>query len=784
MPEADVERQNCRFLIDVVAPTRCARPVATMPPAFRRPDPAVRRGKAECAAFAAPGLDTVATHIADEILGSARLEIDGPGVAGQPVTFRIVYTAGSVGVDDRGAVRVSWRAQAGLGAPQSADPTAPGYLAVRTVSEGSVRPQPQFKERGHRRPFVPAVTVHTDDGGLWPNDRLELTFGDTSGGSPGIRAPVTVVKAFEFQVSVDCKGAQEFLDLDGFLTFPVVAGPAVRLVAIAPSDAQVGVPFALRVRFEDAWGNPTEAPGASIEVGLADGGEVLGAADGAGPVIPIESLVLDDSGVARLVATDQTSGLQALSNPIRVAADLPNERRWWGDLHGQSGETVGTNPSADYFHFARYLACADFTCHQGNDFQIRDAFWARMRREVEAIHADGEFVCFHGYEWSGNTEVGGDRNVIFRGVPDASDLVRSGRWLIEDRRPLDPERDAGNLDDLYARLRGRDDVMLLPHVGGRRAELRWIEPDLEPVVEVHSAHGTSEWFLRQALATGARVGFVAGSDDHMGRPGATLANSTEMPVQGGLACIRSSELTREGIWDGLHSRHSHGTTGVRILVDTQIAGVRMGADARANGGVPVAVEVNGTAPIIEIAVYRDGQPVHRWTPAGDPAHVLVAWTGNLRIARGRKQTWDGDLTVSGARIVAATPFAFDHPEEGLTAHDAQRVTWSSETAGDYDGVRLELADAASPVLEFAAEPLATTQSLAGIENGPVFVDAKGLGAHLRVQALPRDGGPLDARLAWTDREPSAGVHAYYVRVLQLDGHMAWTSPTYVETAGG
>ena len=724
----------------------------------------------------------MAGYIANEVLGSARLEIDGPGVAGEPVTFRIVYTAGSAGVDDRGAVRVSWRAQAGLGAPQFEDPAAPGYLAVRTVSEGSVRPVARFNERGHRRPFVPAVTVHTDDGGLWPGDRLELTFGDTSQGSPGIRAPVTVVKAFEFQVSVDCKGAQEFLDLDGFLTFPVAAGPAGRLRAIAPSDVKAGEPFTLRTRFEDVWGNPTEMPRASLQVGLADSEEVLGTAAGQGPVIPVSGLTLEEPGVVRLEVLDQTSGLWATSNPIRVAAELPAERRWWGDLHGQSGETVGTNPSADYFDYARYTACADFTCHQGNDFQITDEFWARLRREVEAIHQDGEFVCFHGYEWSGNTEVGGDRNVIFRGIPEAGDIWRSGRWLIEDRRPLDREQDALNLDELYARFRGRDDVMLLPHVGGRRAELRWIDPTLEPVVEVHSAHGSSEWFLQQALATGARVGFLAGSDDHMGRPGATLANANEMPVHGGLACIRASELTRDGIWDGLHSRHCHGTTGARILIDTQIAGARMGAEAAAAGAVPVDVQVNGTAPIIEIAVYRDGEPVHRWTPAGDPAHVLVAWTGNLRIARGRKQRWDGELRVHGARIHDVSPFAFDHLEEGLIGGDGQRVRWTSETAGDYDGLWLELADVDDPAIEFAAEPLTVTQRLAGIEDGPIFVAAAGLGAHLRLQALPHDGGPLDARLTWIAAAPPAGVHAYHVRVLQLDGHMAWSSPTYVETA--
>ena len=730
-----------------------------------------------------PVLIDMADHISDRILGSARLEIEEPAVAGEPVTFRIVYTAGSAAVDDRGAVRVSWRAQAGLGEPQLEDPAAPGYLAVRTVSEGTVRPVARFNERGHRRPFVPAVTVHTDDGGLWPGDRVELTFGETSGGSPGIRAPVTVVQAFEFQVSVDCKGAQEFLDLDGFLTFPVEAGPAVRLMAIAPSDVETGESFTLRTRFEDLWGNPTEMPGASLKVRVAGSDEALGSGAGGGPVIPVENLTLREPGVVRLDVTDTSSGLRATSNPIRVGAEPPAERRWWGDLHGQSGETVGTNPSADYFHYARYTACADFTCHQGNDFQITDEFWARLRREVEAIHEDGEFVCFHGYEWSGNTEVGGDRNVIFRGIPDADDIWRSGHWLIEDRRPLDSKQDALNLDELYARFRGRDDVMLLPHVGGRRAELRWLDSNLEPVVEVHSAHGTSEWFLQRALATGVKVGFLAGSDDHMGRPGATRANSTEMPVNGGLACIRSPELTRDGIWNGLHTRHCHGSSGARILVETEVAGARMGAEAAADGNVPVNVQVNGTAPIIEIAVYRDGEAVHRWTPEGDPSQVLVAWTGNLRVARGRKQTWDGELRVRGARIHDVSPFAFDHPQEGLTGGDGQRVAWTSETAGDYDGLWLELADAVDPVIEFAAEPLTVAQPLAGIEEGPLFVAAKGLGAHLRLQALPLDGGSLDTQITWDDTSPPAGVHAYHVRVLQLDGHMAWTSPTYVEVAG-
>ena len=695
-------------------------------------------------------------------------------------TFRIIYTAGCVGVDDRGAVRISWRAQAGLSDPQLNNPGGDGYLAVHVVSDGTVRPQATFEPRGHRRPFVPAITVKTDDGGLWPGDRIELTFGDTTAGGAGLRAPVTVVQAHEFQISVDCKGAQEFLDLEGVLDFRVVAGVAQRLVAVAPSDVQVGVPFSIRARFEDEWGNPVEKVEADITVTSLEEGAFLSTGTGSGPVISIDGLVLNEPGVVRLSVQDAATGLTAISNPIRLSKELPELRRWWGDLHGQSGESVGTNPSSAYFHYARHIACVDFTCHQANDFQVTDEFWERLRGEVEEIHADGVFVCFHGYEWSGNTEVGGDRNVIFRGVPASTDLVRSGHWLIEDRCPVG-ERDASNIEELYEQLSGRDDVMLLPHVGGRRSHLQWLRPDLEPVVEVHSAHGTSEWFLQQAVATGKRIGFVAGSDDHMGRPGATLANNSEMPVQGGLACVRAFGLTRNDIWEALQRRDCYGTTGSRILVETEVGGVRMGESALVKGDVLVTAEINGTASIIEIAVYRDAELVHRWCPQGDPSRLLIAWTGNVRIARGRKQTWDGSLAMRGASIMNVLPVAFDHIEEGLIAHDEHSVSWKSKTAGDYDGVLVELEKIGhAPSVKFVSEPLTVEQPISEAVNGPIFVDASGVGAHVRFQALPAVDHAHDAVLSWSDETADPGTHAYHVRVLQIDGHMAWSSPTYVD----
>ena len=39
--------------------------------------------------------------------------------------------------------------------------------------------------------------------------------------------------------------------------------------------------------------------------------------------------------------------------------------------------------------------------HQGNDFQITDAFWTEPNRLTGTFDEPGKFVCLPGYEWSG-----------------------------------------------------------------------------------------------------------------------------------------------------------------------------------------------------------------------------------------------------------------------------------------------------------------------------------------------------------------------------------------------
>ena len=67
---------------------------------------------------------------------------------------------------------------------------------------------------------------------------------------------------------------------------------------------------------------------------------------------------------------------------------------YWGDLHGQSGESIGVTTARQYFDFARNKSFLDATAHQANDFQVNNAFWAYLNELTAEYHADGRFVTF------------------------------------------------------------------------------------------------------------------------------------------------------------------------------------------------------------------------------------------------------------------------------------------------------------------------------------------------------------------------------------------------------
>jgi hypothetical protein len=70
---------------------------------------------------------------------------------------------------------------------------------------------------------------------------------------------------------------------------------------------------------------------------------------------------------------------------------------------------------------------------------------------------------------------------------------------------------------------------------------------METAVEVHSAWGTFEWIVRDAFEKNYRVGIVANSDGHKGRPGACYPGASFFGSYGGLTCFLAERLDREAL---------------------------------------------------------------------------------------------------------------------------------------------------------------------------------------------------------------------------------------------
>ena len=455
-----------------------------------------------------------------------------------------------------------------------------------------------------------------------PGEKLEIHYGDE-------RRPVRVgLRAerrarFPFWVDGDGDGIR------GLVPDPpsvdIVAGPATRLVAHLPATLRPGEPALLRIAALDAFGSSgTEIEGEFV-LELPDSVE--------GPKrIPLDK---DARGVAavRVTPTEEgilelivhgPNGLEARTPPSLVSAEA--ERILWLDLHGHTQLSDGTGTPDDYFAYARDVAALDgaaITDHDHWGVPYLDGApenWNEIRAAVTTYHDPGSFVALLGYEWT--HWIWGHRHVVHF----ATDGPLHS-WV-------DPATDTPAR--LWDSLRGLPALTFAHHSAGDPVATDWTippDPELEPITEIASVHGSSESrdtptpvrggfdgnFVRDALDRGYRLGFVGSGDSHDGHPGLVHLTSPS----GGLAAVFAPERTREAILAALRARRSYATNGPRILLDVRLDGNPMGSLLARGGGT---LEVQAAAPgdLAAVELVADGAVVEHVPVEGRSASL--SWT--------------------------------------------------------------------------------------------------------------------------------------------------------------
>ena len=735
-----------------------------------------------------------------EHMGSIRLSPPGPFVAGSHAELTLTYTAGTFGIDDTGMLKISWRTTSDMSKPQFDKPGAANFTTVEASNGARLE---IWSDRLNIRPWANTLLIRIGRGYLRVGDTITIRFGDRRQGSPGFRLQTNCEQRVELKTYVDAFATYEFTELPEQPAFDLVPGPAMRWKAIWPSLVVAGEPFRLAIVGDDMWGNPTDQ--ADLQLVLAASRPIrnlpatIAVKPGEGPRV-LKNLIVDAVGDLNLAVTTDGGETLADANPMQVVQSAPL-RCYWGDLHGQSGETVGMGSADAYFRYARDKAFVDIVGHQGNDFQITDAFWQELNRLTAEFNVEGRFVCVPGYEWSGNTGMGGDRNVFYR--REGRPIRRSSHILVEGQASTDAIFTA---DKLFHSLKG-EDAVVIAHVGGRYADIRYAHDErLETSVEVHSTWGTFEWLLHDAFGQGYRVGVVCHSDDHKGRPGATTPGASTFGAIGGLTCYLMPELTRDALFTALRRRRHYGTTGTRLVLDLrgtfaepvtlfpedpqiaaqgQAVSEALMGDIVRPGSVPMrlAVDVVGTALIERVDVLhrtRVVQTARPYTAADLGRRVRVLWQGAEYRGRGRETHWQGRLAIRGNRIARFASVNFLNPERQVreTATGVE-LTWTSVTTGNLAGIDLWINDARRGTLELETNIVSGEVDLATLAADAVAFEGGGLDRRLSVYRLPETDWSRRIAFEHIVTFPGGEDLPVYVRVTQADGHQAWSSPIYL-----
>lgn len=509
---------------------------------------------------------------------------------------------------------------------------------------------------------------------------------------------------------------------------------------------------------------------------------------------------------------------------------------FWGDLHkhltgpGAPVEAVGDKiaAAAETLDFCAAYCYPFEHDRQGSGLLVEstghrprfDDWWTEIQRQSRAHHEPHAFLTFPGYEWHGDRRRWGDHHVLYR----------------DEGGPLTA---AASLPALYEAV-ADEPAYVIPHHtayrGGERGR-DWsvYDPDVSPVMEIYSTHGSSEGVdtpvpmafnesmgprtgggsFRDALAAGHRIGVVA-SNDGAGVPGAWNR---------GLAAVWAPELTREAIWEAIAARRTYGVTGDRIELWWELDETPMGGTIPA-GDRCATVRVDCPRPLDRIELVSNDRVIDAYThpPTWSPDEavdgryrqlvecgwgptrdygtfedVVLSWTGELTVEDGTLRSVTPRLIGSGQTYAVENgelrfelETSRDEPDaalpESVTRHHTQAFVVEFDATPD---TRLRLAfDERDPIVTPVAETLNGGQLCAYRNEGMDLIEqsfgvSEGELANMdrRYHVSPKvkihRPFPVRACRAEVSFDVSVGTGgSIYVRVAQTDGQYAWSSPIW------
>lgn len=483
---------------------------------------------------------------------------------------------------------------------------------------------PPYTQQDRISQFV----MQLEGGALSPGDQGEIVF-------PGARTSRTALhpdaerNVTGYRVQVQPAGQEEWQEIEGLPQYRMLPGEPHHLYFRAPSQVVKGEPFTLAVAVMDQFGNPVHEfiGGATLksshpEARLPQAVEFRAEDKG---TIAIQGIELATPGSQTITVTAgiELPTSQTATCQIEVLAQAPPLRLFWGELHNHGMLSYDarnwggcTMRPADAYWYARrienldFAAVTDHSMHNGRLTQqnMTEEEFIECQQAAKMRHDPGKFVTFTAVE---QRCARGDTNTYF---------LNDDEVYYMKEKPI-------TVQEMWGFYRASP-IVTIPHLHPqikRPERFDEIDPEKERLIEIHSNHGRYEYHENQPLfprkgmvegnnvqailARGHRLGIVAASDDHSGRPGIR-------DVTG----IYATERTRPAIFEAMRARHTFGTTGARMNIEFRMGEHMMGDDVRVKPDDPLwqsrrfSARIVGTDRVSKVEVVRSSKVIYSVAP--------------------------------------------------------------------------------------------------------------------------------------------------------------------------
>jgi hypothetical protein len=461
---------------------------------------------------------------------------------------------------------------------------------------------------------------------------------------------------------------------------------------------------------------------------------------------------------------------------------------YWGDLHRHSNVSRcshGMEPAPeDRWEWGRDIHLCDFMALTDHAGHLVPSSWWQLDK-LCWLYRSPSFCTLAGWEWS--TEQYGHHNVIL-----------PGRMT-----PLIGDDDT--IEGLYKRLRPGECVTIPHHSSDVNFpnDFPTCKDEYTRLIEVYQAcRGNFEYdgcykqsvaasvlgsFVQDALEQGHKFGIIASTDHNFGQS---------------YACVLAKSLDRASLFDALLNRRTYGATAKGLLVDLRVNGAILGEEVVCTAGPHVSLHVVGTTDLVDVVVFKNGRIWKSFgrdpdaAPATDlaPSRLVVELPAR---AAAPSEPWKLEVKapkVAFEKLVDRRGFARRREAPSWSfSESAATLTWPAgfEPKPFSDEFALHARGPADALFTFqpsasaSDSSAAVTATFAELRAKPLELEAPGGKCRISIEAkdavvdLTKTLGQRELTAEWDDPELRVGDSWYYVRMIQQDGEMAWSSPLFV-----